>query len=55
MHRADDIVGQLDEIEECCKGSFIFGLDHSVNMRLSVASRIDDAMGISHLRVNPLK
>jgi hypothetical protein len=54
-HRADDIVSQLDEIGECCKGSFNFGLDHSVNTRLSVAIRIGDSMGISHLRVNPLK
>jgi hypothetical protein len=22
--RADEIIGQLDEIEECCKGSFNF-------------------------------
>ena len=54
-HRADDIVNQLNEIEDCCKGSFIFGLDQSVHMRLNVANRVDEAVGISHLRVNPLK
>ena len=49
--RADDIVTQLDEIEGCCKGSFRFGLDQSVHMRLSVANRVDEAMGTSHLMI----
>ena len=54
-YRADDILEQLTEIRACCEGSFKFGLDQSVHMRLNVASRVDVAMGISHLRVDPLK
>jgi hypothetical protein len=54
-YRADDVIAQLVVIEECCEGAFKFGLDQSVNMRLNVASRVDVAMGISHLRVDPLK
>ena len=30
-------------------------MDASVHMRLSVANRVDEAMGIKHLRVDPLK
>jgi hypothetical protein len=35
--------------------SFTFGLGASVHVRLSVAKRVGTAMGIKHLRVDPLK
>jgi hypothetical protein len=54
-HRAGDFVTQLDEIEGCYKGPFKLGLDQSVHTRLSIANRVDGAMGMSRLRVNPLK
>ena len=54
-YRADDILEQLDEIVHCAEGAFRFGLDMSGSMRLNVANRVDTAMGVSHLRVDPLK
>ena len=54
-YRADEILEQLQEIAACTQGAFTFGLDMSVNMRLNVANRVDIAMGINHLRVDPFK
>ena len=54
-YRADDILEQINEIASCAEGAFVFGLDLSVMMRLNVANRIDVAMGIRHLRVDPFK
>ena len=54
-YRADEILEQMQEIAACAQGAFTFGLDMSVNMRLNVANRVDIAMGINHLRVDPFK
>ena len=53
--RADDILERLQIAQICAESTFTFGLDASVHMRLSVANRVDEAMGIKHLRVDPLK
>ena len=53
--RADDILERLQVAQICAESTFSFGLDASVHMRLSVANRVDEAMGIKHLRVDPLK
>ena len=53
--RADDILERLRVVQDCTESTFRFGLDASVHMRLSVANRVDEAMGIKHLRVDPLK
>jgi uncharacterized membrane protein YgcG len=54
-YRADDILDRLLVVQNCAESAFTFGLDASVHMRLSVANRVDTAMGIKHLRVDPLK
>ena len=54
-YRADEILDQINEIAHCAQGAFVFGLDQSVMMRLNVSNRIDVAMGIKHLRVDPFK
>ena len=54
-YRADDILDRLLVVQNCAEAAFTFGLDASVHMRLSVANRVDTAMGIKHLRVDPLK
>jgi len=53
--RADDIYERLQAAQLCAESAFILGLDAPVHMRLSVANRVDEAMGIKHLRVDPLK
>jgi hypothetical protein len=53
--RADDIYERLQVAQLCAESAFTLGLDASVHMRLSVANRVDEAMGIKHLRVDPLK
>ena len=53
--RADDVLKQLVEMGACAEATFRFGLDTSVNLRLNVAKKVDAAMGISHLRVDPHK
>jgi hypothetical protein len=53
-YRADEILDQINnEIAHCAQGAFVFGLDQSVMMRLNVSNRIDVAMGIKYLRVDP--
>ena len=54
-YRADEILDTLEEMEACAEGTFRFGLDTSVAIRLNVANRVDVAMGINHLRVDPFK
>ena len=54
-YRADEILEQVLEVAACTEGAFTLGLDMSVNMRLNVANRVDIAMGINHLRVDPFK
>ena len=54
-YRADDILEQLEEVVQCARGTFLFGLDMSGSLRINVAQRVDVAMGVSHLRVDPLK
>jgi hypothetical protein len=54
-YRGDDMLDKLNEVQQCAEAAFTLGLDSSVHMRLSVANRVDEAMGIKHLRVDPLK
>ena len=54
-YRADDILERLTVAQNCAESAFVFGLDSAVHLRLSVANRVDTAMGIKHLRVDPLK
>ena len=54
-YRADDILDRLTVVQNCTEAAFTLGLDASVHLRLSVANRVDTAMGIKHLRVDPLK
>ena len=54
-YRADDILERLTVAQNCAESAFVFGLDASVHLRLGVANRVDTAMGIKHLRVDPLK
>jgi hypothetical protein len=54
-YRADDMLERLAVAQSCAESAFLFGLDAAVHLRLSVANRVDTAMGIKHLRVDPLK
>ena len=53
--RADDLVHQLDEVRQCAEAAFRLSMDVSASMRLNVAKKVDVAMGIDHLRVDPVK
>ena len=55
LFRADNIVRQFEELEGCAHSTFVLGLDMSLHLRLNVSKRVDSAMGIDHLRVDPLK
>ena len=54
-YRADDLLERLTIAQKCAESAFTFGLDSAVHLRLSVANKVDTAMGIKHLRVDPLK
>ena len=54
-HRADDMLERLTVAQSCAESAFVFGLDSAVHLRLSVANKVDTAMDIKHLRVDPLK
>jgi hypothetical protein len=55
VFRGADLLDRMEQIEECLHGTFKISLDVATNMRLNVAHRVDVAMGIDHLRVDPLK
>jgi len=53
--RGDDLVTQLSIFEDCLSAAFRLGLDHTAHLRLNVSTKLDAAMGIDHLRVDPRK
>ena len=53
--RADSLQTHLSTLAERAQTAFRLGLEASVQMRLNVAKKVDVAMGISHLRVDPGK
>jgi hypothetical protein len=55
LFRADNILKQFEELEGCARSTFVLGMDMSSHLRLNVSRRVDTAMGIDHLRVDPLK
>ena len=55
LFRADDTLAQLEDIVEAAAAAFRLSLDLSANMRYEVSKRVDVAMGIDHLRVDPHK
>ena len=55
VFRADQLKALLDPIFEAAEAAFKLGLDTSANMRYDVAKKVDVAMGIEHLRVDPHK
>jgi len=55
VFRADQLKTLLDPVLEAAEAAFTLGLDTSANMRYDVAKKVDVAMGIDHLRVDPHK
>jgi hypothetical protein len=55
VFRGVDLLERITHVESCLKGSFELSLDSTTHTRLNVANRVDVAMGIDHLRVDPLK
>jgi len=53
--RGDETLSQLETIIETTAAAFRLNLDTSANMRYEVSKRVDVAMGIDHLRVDPHK
>ena len=53
--RAEELHNHLTNLAENAHTTFRLGLESSVQLRLNVAKKIDAAMGISHLRVDPAK
>ena len=55
MFRGDEVLQQLKLLEPGVRATVQLGLDLSVHLRLNVSKRVDTAMGIDHLRVDPFK
>ena len=53
--KADALRALLGPMIEAAEAAFTLGLDTSANMRYDVAKKVDVAMGIDHLRVDPHK
>ena len=55
VFRADEVLKQLEPIEAPVGAAFKLGLDVSAHLRFNVSKRVDQAMGIDHLRADPTK
>jgi len=55
VFRGDETLAQLEDVIETAAAAFRLSLDLSANMRYEVSKRVDVAMGIDHLRVDPHK
>jgi hypothetical protein len=55
VFRGVDLLAKLADVETLLEGTMKVSLDTAAVMRLDVASRVDVAMAIDHLRIDPLK
>jgi hypothetical protein len=55
MFRGDEVLRQLQLLEPGVRATVQLGLDLFLHLRLNVSKRVDTAMGIDHLRVDPFK
>jgi hypothetical protein len=55
VFRAADFIDQLEPIAATTRAAFELGLDSATHMRMNVSRRVDQAMGIDHLRADPTK
>ena len=55
VFRGADLLEKLSSVETLLEGTMKVSLDTAAVMRLDVANRVDVAMAIDHLRVDPLK
>jgi hypothetical protein len=55
VFRGADLLEKLSCVETLLEGTMKVSLDTAAVMRLDVANRVDVAMAIDHLRVDPLK
>ena len=55
VFRGSDLLGKVSVINKCLEGTFTMSLDAATHLRLNVADRVDVAMGIDHLRIDPRK